>query len=169
MKALVSRHFQPGEGPTYRYLVGAFSVIVKPMEHYTALIVSDYNLVRAPSSCKWCRFIHFLMPAEPHDYGDLSTRRCAIFMNVLSCAEQLCTLLVFTFRMQEIFLCLSKVSIRVASWSAHHNRQFWFDPFLDTFRLSNTCLSLLSHIFLIIFVFFSANISAFELKGTERR
>lgn len=55
-----------------------------PLDTLHLRIVSDYNLVRAPSSCKWCRFIHFLMRAEPHDYGDLSTRRCAIFMNVLS-------------------------------------------------------------------------------------
>ena len=51
----------------------------------------------------------FLCTSKLHDYGDLSSALWEIFMDW--------TLFVLTFRMQEIFLCLSKVSIRVASWS----------------------------------------------------
>ena len=40
-----------------------------------------------------------------------------IINNPLSYLNLLCTLFL-TLRMQEIFLCLSKVNIRVASWSA---------------------------------------------------
>ena len=83
---------------------------------------SDYNRINGGGPAehkvyKWCRcaLSTFLCTSKLHDYGDLSSALWEIFM---------CTFFVLTFRMQDIFLCLSKVSIRVASWSSNKSNQW---------------------------------------------